>query len=83
MAHTGEPASTAHSGTESAEQVRGVQVIVMLAVLTAIEYAITLAVNSSVLLVLLLTPFALAKAWLIVMYFMHVARAWRGEEEPA
>ncbi|MCH7511743.1 MAG: cytochrome C oxidase subunit IV family protein [Chloroflexi bacterium] len=24
---------------------------------------------------------ALAKAWLIVSYFMHVARVWQGEEE--
>lgn len=68
-------------GGERAAQLRGTQVIAALAVLTAIEYALAVAVSSSALLVALLTPIALVKAYLIAMSFMHLARVWRGEEQ--
>jgi heme/copper-type cytochrome/quinol oxidase subunit 4 len=70
----------AQSG-EAPAQARGVQVILLLAVLTLAEYGVAVALAAStVALVLLLTAVALLKAWLIVMYFMHVTRVWRGEE---
>jgi cytochrome c oxidase subunit IV len=66
---------------ESAAQAIGLWVIAALAVLTAIEFAVFLAVDSSQGLVTVLIVIALAKAWLIVSYFMHAARVWQGEEE--
>lgn len=71
------------SSPAAAAQRIGWRVIAALAVLTASEFALARTVHSSAALVALLTPFALAKAWLIVTYFMHVARVWRGEEEQA
>ena len=69
---------------EAPAQARGMQVILLLAVLTLVEYGVALALrSSSVALVVLLTPIALVKAWVIAMYFMHVTRVWRGEEEHA
>ena len=64
---------------ERASQARGLRVILVLAALTLVEYLVAVAVQSSAG-IWLLTPMALAKAWLIVTYFMHVARVWRGEE---
>lgn len=49
-----------------------------LAVLTAVEYVIAVAIHSNVL--PFLAVIALVKAWLIVQYFMHVAQLWHGEE---
>jgi cytochrome c oxidase subunit IV len=57
----------------------GVWVIVLLALLTGFEYLIAVSVTTPALVVVLLVPFALTKAVLIVTYFMHVAKAWRGE----
>jgi caa(3)-type oxidase subunit IV len=66
---------------ERAEQSRGWQVIIALAVLTIVEYVLAVGVSSSTVVVVLLSPIALIKAYLIVMYFMHLARTWRGEEQ--
>ncbi len=66
---------------ESAAQAIGLWVIAALAVLTVIEFAVFIAVDSSQALVTVLIPLALAKAWLIGGYFMHAARVWQGEEE--
>ncbi len=57
---------------------RGWVVFIGLAVLTIVEYllAITIDANLPILIVL-----AIAKAVLIVHYFMHVARLWFGDEE--
>lgn len=74
----GSSGGTRHRG-ERASQARGLRVILMLAALTLVEYVAAVAVQSSAS-IWLLTPLALAKAWLIVTYFMHVARVWRGEE---
>lgn len=65
---------------EAAAQRRGLIVIALLAVLTAVEYVIAVALDSTVVLVTFLALAAGAKAWAITVYFMHVSRLWRGEE---
>ena len=65
---------------EANEQRRGVRVIALLAVLTAIEYLFAISIGSVPLLVALLAVVALLKAWQIVQYFMHISKLWRGEE---
>ncbi len=57
---------------------RGWVVFIGLAILTIVEYllAITIDANLPILIVL-----AIAKAVLIVHYFMHLARLWFGDEE--
>jgi cytochrome c oxidase subunit IV len=52
-------------------------VLIGLAVLTAVEYGIAVALHSNVL--PYLAVIALIKAGLIVQYFMHVAQLWREE----
>jgi hypothetical protein len=56
---------------------RGIYVFVGLAVLTAIEFGIALALEGSA---ALLFVVALAKAGVILQYYMHAGRLW-GEEE--
>ncbi|MFW6067970.1 MAG: cytochrome C oxidase subunit IV family protein [Chloroflexota bacterium] len=51
-------------------------IFVILAVLTAAEFIVSTNLNAPVLLLLI----ALAKAALIVQFFMHVYRLWREEE---
>ena len=55
------------------------RVIVLLGVLTAIEFAIAIYMNAGA--ILLLVIIALVKAWLIVEYFMHFSRAFRSSHE--
>ena len=57
---------------------RGVTIIAALAVLTALEFVI--AINAGSLANVLLVPIALAKAYLIVREFMHIAQLWRPGE---
>lgn len=64
---------------EAMQQRRGLMVFVVLAVLTAVEYVFAVAIDARVLLIVLLVAVACAKCWAIVVYFMHVARLWRGE----
>jgi hypothetical protein len=47
----------------------GVRVAVWLGVLTVIEYLVAINIDSPL---LWLIPFALAKGWLIMKYFMHI-----------
>jgi heme/copper-type cytochrome/quinol oxidase subunit 4 len=57
---------------------RGVVVFVILAVLTIIEYIVAgFGVSATVFLVLL----ALAKAGLVLWYFMHLPRVFKSESE--
>ena len=66
--------------SEKSEKLRlALRVIVLLAVLTAIEFAIALYLNTGA--NLLLVVFALVKAWLIVEYFMHSTHAFRSSQE--
>jgi heme/copper-type cytochrome/quinol oxidase subunit 4 len=74
----------AHDAGEATEMGRGMRVALLLAVLTILEYVAAIALQaSSIGLVAVLTPIALLKAWAIFMYFMHLAKVWRGEEEAA
>ncbi|MCH7705504.1 MAG: cytochrome C oxidase subunit IV family protein [Chloroflexi bacterium] len=57
---------------------RGIVVLIALGVFTAIEYVIPLALDSGSM--PFLVVIGLAKAALIVYYFMHVAQLWREEE---
>jgi hypothetical protein len=57
---------------------RGWKVAGLLAVLTVIEYAIAVSIDSLVIVWLL--PFILAKGWLIMDAFMHFRAFLRGEE---
>ncbi|GMQ78800.1 MAG: hypothetical protein BMS9Abin02_1338 [Anaerolineae bacterium] len=52
-------------------------VIIVLAVLTAIEFVVALSLDNAT------TPLyiiALVEAGLVVQFFMHIYRLWRGEE---
>ncbi len=51
-------------------------VIGALGVMTAVEFAIALTVDDAALFALLLV-IALAKAWLIIQYFMHFGQLWQ------
>ncbi len=54
----------------------GIVVLVALAALTGIEYIVAVTFNSAAVLFLI----ALAKAALVLQYFMHVYRLWSEEE---
>ena len=57
------------------ELTRGIVVFAILAVLTAIEFGLARLEAATLLLVLI----ALAKAGLVLWYFMHLARVFRSE----
>jgi heme/copper-type cytochrome/quinol oxidase subunit 4 len=72
---------TQHNATaESADQKRGLNVFLILAVLTVAEYFIAVSMDNIALLIVMLTAMALGKCWAIAVYFMHISRLWRGEE---
>ena len=74
----------AHAESEAVEQGRGLRVILILAVLTVLEYLAAVALRgSSVGLLAVLAPIGVVKAWFIVMYFMHLGKVWNGEGEAA
>lgn len=56
---------------------RGNIVLLILALLTIVEFGIALYMESTVLLLIV----ALLKAAVVVWVFMHVYRLWRGEED--
>ena len=56
---------------------RGLLVLIALAVPTVVEYTVSLALGRGALPFLIVL--ALAKAGLIVHYFMHLAQLWRKE----
>lgn len=56
---------------------RGNMVLLILALLTIVEFGIALYMESTVLLLIV----ALLKAAVVVWVFMHVYRLWRGEED--
>jgi hypothetical protein len=60
--------------SEGATQRRGVYVIAILAVATALEFAVALAIDNTPLLVIGLSAFALVKAAVIIDEFMHARR---------
>ncbi len=67
--------------TEQLAHRRGVLTIVALAVLTLIEFAIAVGLDSMQLIMTLLSIIALVKAVAIFGVFMHIAKLWRGEGE--
>ncbi len=71
--------STDRRAAMSAAQARGFRAIVLLAVLTLIEYFIAVGIDSTPVVVALLAAVALVKAWVILVTFMHISRLWRGE----
>ena len=71
--------SSTPSATETREQRRGLNAIIVLAVLTIAEYFIAVGLDSASTLVLLLSIVALIKAVVILEYFMHLSKLWRGE----
>ena len=66
--------------TEQLEQRRGLIAIIVLAVLTAIEYTIAIGIDGTSVVVTLLSVIGVAKAIIILVYFMHLPLVWRGEE---
>lgn len=50
--------------------------ISLLGILTAIEFAIAIVIDDTPWLFTLLLVAALAKAWLIIQYFMHFGQLW-------
>lgn len=60
--------------TEGAAQRRGVYVIVVLAIATALEFAVAVAIDNTPLLIIGLSIFALVKAAVIIDEFMHARR---------
>ncbi len=51
-------------------------VIGTLAVMTAVEFIVAVEVDDTAVLFALLLIVALAKAWLIIQYFMHFGQLW-------
>jgi cytochrome c oxidase subunit IV len=51
-------------------------VIGVLAVMTIVEYIVAVVIDDTTLLFALLLIVALAKAWLIIQYFMHFGQLW-------
>lgn len=62
--------------SQAIEQKRGLLIIIILAVLTAVEFGASVGLPNPN---LLLAVIALVKAGLIVHYFMHVTQLWRKE----
>jgi len=51
-------------------------VIVILAIMTAAEYIVAVVIDDTAILFTLLLIVGLAKAWLIIQYFMHFGQLW-------
>ena len=58
---------------------RGMVVIIALAILTVVEYAAAIWMDTGSNLVLVII--AVVKAWLILDYFMHLFNAWRNADD--
>lgn len=56
---------------------QGILVLIALAVLTGIEYAVALTFDSTIVLFII----AMFKGAAVLQYFMHVASLWTGEGE--
>ena len=52
-------------------------VIIVLAVLTAVEFALARSLDNATVTLFII---AVVKAGLVVQFFMHIYRLWRGEE---
>jgi len=65
---------------EATAQNNGLLVIALLALLTLVEFLVFAAIDMTSAVILMLAPIALAKAWLIVTFFMHMPRLWNSED---
>ena len=65
--------------SEALEQRRGLLIIILLAVLTIVEFIFAIALDNTTALLATLAPMAVVKAALILWYFMHLPTVWRGE----
>ena len=77
------PMQAAERSGEASAQARGFVAMVILAVLTIVEFIVAIDIDSTTLVVVLLSVMGVAKAVIIVRTFMHVSKLWRGEEEHA
>ncbi|MDP6511629.1 MAG: cytochrome C oxidase subunit IV family protein [SAR202 cluster bacterium] len=57
---------------------KGAVVLVLLAVLTAIEFAVAVWLDPGRFAIL--GVIAIAKTWLVVDYFMHIRKSWNAED---
>ncbi len=64
---------------QSQRMSRGLRAIVVLAVLTAVEFVVAMTVSRGNGLVPILVVIAVVKAWVIADYFMHIYQLWRSE----
>lgn len=69
MPEAGEVAAPAEDGGRRAKTLLGYRVIAALAVLTAIEYLVAAELTGAL---VILFATVVAKAWLILKYFMHI-----------
>jgi heme/copper-type cytochrome/quinol oxidase subunit 4 len=53
----------------------GILILIVLAILTGVEYAVALTIDSTVILFLI----AMLKGALVLYYFMHIASLWSEE----
>lgn len=67
---------SAHKKTKSAALRTSIIVALVLALLTVIEYFVALVYSGAAVLMLL----GLAKAYLVVNFYMHISRLWTAEE---
>jgi hypothetical protein len=72
-----EPVDTRTLAARGVAYRRGIYILIGLAVLTALEFLIAIALEGSVVFLFLA---ALIKAGLIIQYYMHLGQVW-GEEE--
>ncbi len=60
---------------------RGIKVIIALAVLTIVEYAVAISLPKEYGANLLLAVIAIIKGWFVLDYFMHIFNVWRRSGE--
>ncbi len=78
MSEQEERRETAHVAEPKKQSRVGLVVFVILAVLTGVEYLLAVSIDANLPILMVV---AIAKAVLIMYYFMHVARSWGSSEE--
>ena len=66
-----------NESTQRQQTGRGIRVIIALAVLTIIEFAVAVMLPKEYGANLLLAVIAIVKAWFVLDYFMHIFNIWR------
>lgn len=70
-----------NQSTQRQQTGRGMRVIIALAVLTIIEFAVAVMLPREYGVNLLLAVIAIVKAWFVLDYFMHLFNVWRRSDE--